>query len=231
MRKERTPGPRLLEAYAALLEAYGPQGWWPSESSFETIVGAVLTQNTAWRNAERAIAALRTHGALTTEGMAALGRGRLEELVRPSGFYRQKARTLLNILAVIARFDDGLDGLLAIDGERLRAWLLTITGVGPETADAILLYAKRHPRFVVDAYTRRFVERHRLTQPGASYDDVQRLFERALPPDAPLYGECHALLVRLGKEHCRPTPRCESCPLERDLRGSEQEREGEDSPV
>ncbi len=208
---------RIRSIYEALRGAFGTQDWWPSESAFETVVGAVLTQFTSWKNAELAIGSLRRRHALTPEGLAALGGEELEKLIRPSGFYRQKARTLKSLLATIGGFEGGLDAMLEGDAGRLRAELLATRGIGPETADAILLYAAGHPTFVVDAYTVRFAGRHGLLGGHASYDEVQNIFLEALPADVVVLGEFHALLVLLGKEYCRPEPRCAACPLRDDL--------------
>ncbi len=211
---------RLADAYRILLAAFGPQDWWPALSRFEVMVGAVLTQNTSWTNAERAIENLREEGALEPAGLAALSPGRLEELVRPAGFYRRKAKTLTDLLATIARSGGGLDGLLDLTQDDLRRALLRTTGIGPETADAIVLYAGGYPTFVVDAYTRRFAARHGLASERASYDEIQSLFENALPRRTDLLNEYHALLVCLGKRFCRPLPLCEECPLRSDLPAS-----------
>jgi endonuclease-3 related protein len=210
---------RLTDAYRTLLAAFGPQDWWPALSRFEMMVGAVLTQNTSWTNAERAIENLRGEGALEPAGLAALSAVRLEELIRPAGFCRRKARTLTDLLATIVRSRGGLDGLLDLPQDDLRQALLRTTGIGPETADAIVLYAGGHPTFVVDAYTRRFAARHGLASERASYDEVQRLFEDALPRRTDVLNEYHALLVCLGKRFCRPVPLCEECPLRSDLPG------------
>ncbi len=208
---------RIRTTYRTLHDSFGGQDWWPSESPFETVIGAVLTQFTSWRNAEIAIANLRRRDALTPPGLAALGGEELEELVRPSGFFRQKARTLRSLLDTLGRFEGGLTEMLELSTPRLRSELLATRGIGPETADAILLYAAGRPTFVVDAYTRRFACRHGLIGTRASYDEVQSIFLGALPADVEILGELHALLVRLGKEYCRPEPRCAECPLRDDL--------------
>jgi endonuclease-3 related protein len=208
---------RLLAIYRALHDAFGPQGWWPSQSAFETVVGAVLTQRTSWRNAETALGRLRIAGVLSLSAMAALDDREIEELVRSSGFYRQKARTLRALVARMAERTDGFDGLMRLDGRALRDWLLETKGVGPETADAIVLYARGHPSFVVDTYTRRFAIRHSLIHERATYEELKSLFEQALPRSTELLSEFHALLVRLGKGHCRTVPRCRECPLLWDL--------------
>jgi endonuclease-3 related protein len=211
---------RLLRLYDRLHRRYGPQRWWPARSRFEVVVGAILTQNGAWRNAERAIARLREAGALDLRAMLALHPARLTVLLRPSGTFRVKARRLRAFALHVARRHKGrLGGLLALALPALRAELRGIAGVGAETADAIALYAAGRPIFVVDAYTRRILARHRLVTPDADYATVQTLLMTHLPHDPALFNEFHALLVRVGKEHCRARPRCEGCPLRFDLRG------------
>jgi endonuclease III related protein len=211
---------RLLRLYDRLHRRYGPQRWWPARSRFEVVVGAILTQNAAWRNAERAIARLRAAGVLDLRGVLALPSARLPLLIRPSGTFRVKARRLRAFARNVARRHRGrLGRLLALPLPALRAELRGIAGIGPETADAIALYAAGRPIFVVDAYTRRILGRHRLVPPDADYATVQTLFMAHLPHDPALFNEFHALLVRAGKEHCRTRPRCEGCPLRFDLRG------------
>lgn len=211
---------RLLRLYDRLHRRYGPQRWWPARSRFEVVVGAILTQNAAWRNAERAIVRLRAAGVLDLRGVLALPSGRLSLLIRPSGTFRVKARRLRAFARHVARRHRGrLSRLLALPLPALRTELRGIAGIGPETADAIALYAAGRPIFVVDAYTRRILARHRLVAPDADYATVQTLFMAHLPHDPALFNEFHALLVRVGKEHCRTRPRCEGCPLRFDLRG------------
>jgi endonuclease-3 related protein len=211
---------RLLRLYDRLHRRYGPQGWWPARTRFEVVVGAILTQNAAWRNAERASAGLRAAGALDLPAMLALRPARLAALLRPSGTFRVKARRLRAFAGHVSRRHGGrLARLLALPLPALRAELRGIPGIGPETADAIALYAARRPIFVVDAYTRRILARHRLLAPDADYATVQGLVMAHLPHDPALFNEFHALLVRVGKEHCRSRPRCEGCPLRVDLRG------------
>ncbi len=215
--KRPTPPPLPLDqAFAALHRAWGPQGWWPARSSLEMMVGAILTQNTAWTNVERAIARLRQERALSLAALRRTPEAQLAEWIRPSGYFNQKA---LRLKALVGLVDDAYGGslrrLLQDDPDRLRVRLLAVNGIGPETADSILLYAAHAPYFVVDAYTRRFLVRHGALGAKASYDEVAALFTRALPASAALYNEFHALIVRLGKEHCHArTPRCAGCPLE-----------------
>ena len=203
----------MVEIYQRLLSAYGPQGWWPADTRFEVMVGAILTQATAWRNVERAIQRLKAAGALSPERMARLSEGELAELIRPAGFFRQKTRRLRALLRLIGQHGS-VEGLLSLPAGELRRQLLSVPGVGPETADSILLYAAGYPVFVVDAYTKRILHRlGLLSGEKAGYEEVQELFESNLPRDPKLYGEYHALLVRHAKEHCRARPRCPGCPL------------------
>ena len=211
---------RLLRLYERLHRRYGPQRWWPARARFEVVVGAILTQNAAWRNAERAIARLRAANALDLAAVLALRPARLATLLRPSGTFRVKARRLRAFAGHVSRRHGGrLGRLLALPLPSLRAELRGIPGIGPETADAIALYAAGRPIFVVDAYTRRILGRHRLVDPDSDYATVQAFVMAHLPHDPALFNEFHALLVRVGKEHCRTRPRCEGCPLRFDLRG------------
>jgi endonuclease-3 related protein len=201
--------------YGRLLDAYGPRGWWPgAESPFAVVAGAILTQNTAWTNVERALGRLRAAEALSVEGIRALPEPELAELVRPAGYFRTKARRLK---AFVAMLDTGYGGdlgrLLALPADELRARLLATWGIGPETADCVVLYAAGPPSFVVDAYTVRIFTRLGITPTRDRYEDWRALFMGALPPDAPLFNEYHALIVAHGHHTCRPTPRCDACPL------------------
>lgn len=171
----------IRDFYPALMAAWGPQDWWPARSRFEVIVGAFLTQNTAWVNVERALRNLRRAGALNPAGIRHLPLRQLERLVRPAGYFRQKARRLKNFVAYLdQRYGGSLRRMFARPTAELRGELLALNGVGPETADSILLYAGGHPVFVVDAYTRRVLDRHRLIPAGAKYEEVRELFERAI---------------------------------------------------
>lgn len=205
----------LYAMYDAMLEALGPSHWWPGETPFEVAVGAILTQNTNWSNTARAIANLRAAGVLTPAALDALPDSRLAELIRPAGYFRLKAGRLKNFLRFL-RKEAGLS-MAALNGKSLatlRPKLLEVKGVGPETADSILLYALGQPTFVVDAYTRRILSRHGMVPEDAGYDEMRDLYLGALDPDPALYNEYHALLVRVGKDFCRPkAPRCATCPL------------------
>jgi endonuclease-3 related protein len=204
--------------YQVMLEALGPQGWWPGRTRFEVIVGAILTQNTSWGNVARAVENLRRAGALTPQALAMIPPARLARLIRSSGYYNVKVGRVKRFLGFLQeRYGLNVSRMLARRPSSLRQELLAVPGIGPETADSILLYAGGVPIFVVDAYTRRILSRHGLIAPDASYDEMQALFMGALPPDAALYNEYHALLVAVGKAYCRPVPRCAGCPLRRDL--------------
>lgn len=205
---------RLLDIYERLYAVHGPQRWWPGETPFEVIVGAILTQSTAWRNVEGAITNLKAAGALSPEGLSRLSEGELARLIYPSGYFNDKARKLKAFLALLSeRFQGDLEALLASPSEALRPLLLATHGIGPETADSILLYAAGRPAFVVDAYTRRLFSRLGLAPQRDTYEGWQRLFMDALPPEAPLFNEYHGLIVRHGKEVCHRRPLCTECPL------------------
>ncbi|HEY2148789.1 MAG TPA: endonuclease III domain-containing protein [Pirellulales bacterium] len=210
-----TPRPSsLTRLYDRLYNAFGPQSWWPAETPFEVIVGAVLTQNAAWRNVEQALNNLRTAGVLAPRALYRLPQAELAELIRPSGYYRVKAQRLKNLLDfMFIRYRGSLKRMFATDLATLRVELLGVNGIGPETADSILLYAGNLPTFVVDAYTQRVLKRHGWIDRDADYHAVKRHFESELPAEAAHYNEYHALLVRVGNRHCRKTPNCEACQL------------------
>jgi endonuclease-3 related protein len=205
----------LLTAYERLHSAFGAQHWWPGDSPFEIMVGAVLVQNTAWRNVERAIANLRDAGVMDPRAMFELPVEELAELIRPAGYYQVKARRLRNLLTfIVGQYNGSLEAMFSTSVDSLREQLLSIHGIGPETADAILLYAGGLATFVVDAYTHRIMARHGWIGYEAGYHEIKEHFESALPADAALYNEYHALLVRAGKEFCkRSVAKCENCPL------------------
>lgn len=233
----------IVVYYKALLARYGPQNWWPAQSRFEVIVGAYLTQNTNWTNVEKAMANLRRARALSLKAIRELPLEQLEELIRPSGYFRQKAKKLKTFIAFLdQRYSGSLDRMFSQPTAQLRGELLELNGVGPETADSILLYAGNHPVFVVDAYTRRIFERHGIITSKTSYEEIRQLIEGALsqgeagallvqaPGSDPRhprsrmscmsrgelaqhYNEFHALIVRVGNQLCRATPDCAGCPL------------------
>ena len=203
-----------MTIYQRLLASYGPQHWWPGDSPFEVIVGAILTQSAAWGNVEKALANLKGDGVLSPHGLYHLPEERLARLIYPSGYYNAKARKLRAFVGHLVEVYQGdLDRLFAQDVAALRPELLALHGIGPETADSILLYAGAKPVFVIDAYTRRIAARLGLAPANASYTALQALFMANLPLQVPLFNEYHALLVRLGKEACRKAPRCPACSL------------------
>jgi len=211
----RTPHSELLvTTFDRLYKAYGPMHWWPGETAFEVIVGAILTQNTSWRNVEKAIQNLKARKVLHAKGIHQLKRSQLASLIKSSGYFRIKADRLKAFVNFL--FENYRGSLGKIRKERLnilRQRLLDIKGIGPETADSILLYALRKPIFVVDAYTKRILSRHGVLSEKASYEEVQRLFMDYLPHDERLFNEYHALLVHLGKTLCKRKPKCDICPL------------------
>ena len=205
----------LLLIYHRLLSFFGEQGWWPAETPFEVVVGAILTQNTAWRNVERAIENLKEAGVLTPQGLRDLDEARLAELIRPSGYYNVKAKRLKDVMKFLeGGYGGDLQRMFSEPISSLRGKILMVKGVGSETADSILLYAGEKPIFVIDAYTKRVLSRHGMITDGASYGDIQDLFMRSLPLDVSLYQEYHALFVRLAKTFCKTKPLCMGCPLE-----------------
>jgi endonuclease-3 related protein len=233
----------IIAYYQALFARWGPQNWWPAESRLEVIVGAYLTQNTNWGNVEKAIASLRRARVLSVKGLREIPLRRLEILIRPSGYFRQKAKKLKTVIRFLDKnYGGSLDRMFAQPTEKLRAELLQLNGVGPETADSILLYGGNHHVFVVDAYTRRVLERHGIIAAKAKYEEIRTLLEaavtgaqpgelavdkHAVEPRHPVsrmsraprselaqhYNELHALIVRVGNQYCRSTPKCEECPL------------------
>ncbi|MBN1506487.1 MAG: endonuclease III domain-containing protein [Sedimentisphaerales bacterium] len=208
---------QLLEIYQTLLEFFGPQHWWPGETPFEVTVGAILTQNTSWSNVERAIANLKTADCLDAARLHQIDAAELEKLIRPAGYFRIKAKRLKNFIDwLCTNYGGDLRNLEDVSTTRLREELLSISGVGPETADSILLYALDRPVFVVDTYTARVMVRHGLIGPDElDYPQLQDLFMSNLDPDAALFNEFHALLVMTGKDYCKPNPRCTPCPLDK----------------
>lgn len=206
----------LTDMYSRLHDHFGPQGWWPGETPFEVMVGAVLTQNTNWQNVEKAIDNLKRAGVLSFARMHDLPVDLLAEYIRPAGYFNIKAVRLKNLFDLISQeFDGDIDAMFVTETQALREMLLSVKGIGPETADSILLYAAGRPVFVVDAYTYRILLRHDLIPEEFGYNDIQELFMDNLEPDTKLYNEFHALLVCTGKEFCKKTkPKCTDCPLE-----------------
>jgi endonuclease-3 related protein len=212
----------LEEYYAVLAGHFGPSEWWPAKTSFEVALGAILTQNTAWTNVDKALSALDAATGLIPDTVAALPIAELENYIRPAGFFRQKSRKIHNFFSLLEEYgglgngaqDAALSCFASLFTEDMREKLLAVSGIGPETADCILLYALNRPYFVVDAYTRRMFSRHALVPEMVDYAELQEFFMDALPHDTALFNEYHALIVRCGKDFCRKTkPRCEACPL------------------
>jgi endonuclease-3 related protein len=204
----------INEIYRRLLAAYGPQHWWPAQSPFEVIVGAVLTQSTAWTNVEKAICNLKTAQALSPDSIRDISFSELAELIKPSGYYNVKARKLKSLVYWLGEnFSDDMGRMAERETYKLREDILSVFGIGPETADSILLYALGKPVFVIDAYTRRIFSRIGLMKEENSYNDFQRLFMTNLAPDVSVFNEYHALLVNLAKEACNKKPDCSKCCL------------------
>lgn len=204
----------LLQIYQKMFDALGPRHWWPGETPFEVIIGAILTQNTNWSNVEKAIKNLKTAGKLSPEGMYELSVTELAELIRPSGFFNVKAKRVKAFINwLFSRYEGNLSKMFAQDLQALRGELLSVKGIGPETADSILLYAGNMPTFVVDAYTHRIFSRHELIPEESTYDEMKSFFEENLPEDVQLFNEYHALIVNIGKTFCKTKKVCEPCPL------------------
>lgn len=205
---------RLQSIYELLLDRYGPQGWWPAETPFEIVVGVILTQGVAWSNVEKAISSLKEAALID---LHALNRATVEQiasLIHPTIYYNEKAKKLKNLLRFLRqRYHGELSRLFLLPVPKLRTELLSIEGVGEETADSIILYAAGKPSFVIDAYTRRIFFRLRIAHEKEQYTKLRSLFMNNLEEDTSLYKEYHALLVHHGKEHCRPIPVCAGCPL------------------
>ncbi len=205
----------MLQVYDRLFKAFGPQNWWPGDSGFEMIVGAMLTQNTSWKNVEKAIRNLRQADLMEPQALYNVPVEELEELLRPAGYYSVKARRLRSLLEfIIDRYNGSIKAMFRTDPATLREELLAVKGIGPETADSILLYAGNMPVFVVDAYTHRIFARHGWIGFDADYHQIQDYIQSSLPEDARLYNEYHALLVYAGKHYClKKNPKCRECPL------------------
>ena len=204
---------RLTDIYDRLLERHGPRDWWPANSRFEVMVGAVLVQNTAWSNAAKAIHALSEAGLLSPQGLRSAGQDEIAHLVYSSGYYNMKARKLKALVVWLGERDDDIEALMAGDPASLRKELLTIHGIGEETADDILLYALDMPVFVIDHYTKRLLFRLGLAPEKGPYVLYQRLFTEHLPPDIPLFNEYHALIVTHAANVCKKEPECNKCCL------------------
>jgi endonuclease-3 related protein len=207
--------PSLLQIYERLAAHFGPTGWWPGDTPFEIAIGAILTQNTAWTNVEKAIANLKREKLLAPRAILECPLETLEAAVYPTGYYRQKALRLRTFCAhLMDHYGGSVKRMARRPLDELRVELLGIPGIGPETADDILLYACNKPVFVVDAYTQRILHRHGLIKAPMRYEALRALFESNLPEDVALYQEYHGLIVYTGKDYCRRHPRCEACPLQ-----------------
>ncbi len=206
----------LTEMFNLLLDHFGPQNWWPAETELEMMIGAVLTQNTNWKNVETAIQNLKNRGLISLEHLFSVAEADLAQEIRPAGYYNIKAGRLKNMIHfVMDQYNGDLSTLLDDEPQALRQGLLSVKGIGPETADSILLYAARRPVFVIDAYTHRILRRHRIVDDRASYHELQQIFTKSLPKNAEYFNEFHALIVQTGKNYCRKTPLCSHCPLEK----------------
>jgi len=205
----------LLKIYKSLYNFFGPLNWWPGDTPFEIMVGAILTQNTSWSNVEKAINNLKKGNLLDPQKLYRINQEELAQLIRPSGYYNIKAQRLKNFVTFfIEGFDGSLKNMFSSDGEELRKKLLKVKGIGPETADSILLYAGGKPFFIVDAYTKRIFSRHKLISGDASYRQIQEFFSRNLDSDVELFNEFHAQIVMLGKTICTSkNPDCSKCPI------------------
>jgi endonuclease III related protein len=208
---------RLAFIYKRLKKFYGPQHWWPADTPFEVVVGAILTQNTSWANVEKAIRNLRRAGGLSSpRKLYGMSVRKISHLIKPCGFYNLKTKRLRNFLNFLdAGYRSDLKKLGLLDNGKMRARLLAINGIGPETCDSIMLYAFNRPVFVVDAYTKRILSRHGLIPEKSSYEEVQDIFMKNLSRDSAMFNEYHALIVRLAKDFCRKKPLCGWCPLGR----------------
>jgi endonuclease-3 related protein len=203
-----------MAVYDRLFERFGALHWWPAETPFEVCIGAILTQNTAWTNVEKAIFALKQEGIMTPIAVRDVEPEQLAQLIRPAGYFNIKSARLKEFVSwLFIHYEGSLDQMFTVEWQRLREELLQVRGIGPETADSILLYAGSKPTFVVDAYTRRLFYRLGLLPEDAGYDETRALFMTHLPADVQLFNEYHALIVEQCKQFCRKKPRCSGCPL------------------
>ncbi len=205
---------QLLAVYQTLKNHFGHRGWWPGETKIEIITGAILTQNTAWKNVEKAISNLKKENVLSYKGLSAIPQEELAERIRSSGYFNQKAKKIKEFISFLKSNHAGsVSRMFREETSRLREQLLSVNGIGPETADSILLYAGNHPVFVVDLYTYRVLTRHGWMEEGVKYEEMRRYFEQNLPRDVELYKDFHAQIVAVGNSYCRRTAKCEECPL------------------
>ena len=210
-------GIRLQNIYDKLLIHYGNQDWWPADSRLECAIGAILTQNTSWKNVEKAISNIKSHMDITSENLTLISTNELSELIKPSGFYNQKAARMKRFIHYINNYYGGeIETMMHEDYMNLRRNLLKINGIGPETADCILLYALDKPVFVIDRYTYRLLYRHDMIEKETDYTEMQKIFLDNIERNTELYGEFHALIVKVGKKHCRKRANCDGCPIDFD---------------
>jgi len=216
MAKKHIHQKRLLSnIYNSLFTHFGPQHWWPGDSAFEVAIGAILTQNTNWGNVEKAIANIKAKKALSPKSLHNMSHSELASLIRPAGYFNVKAKRLKAFLNFLCNdYRGSMQRMRKVDTSSMRKSLLSVNGIGPETADSILLYALDKPVFVIDAYTKRVMSRHGLASENIDYHDLQALFHKSLPLDVQLFNEYNALFVIAGKNYCKPSPKCTGCPLE-----------------
>lgn len=215
--REKKDKTSLLNIYKSLYKKFGPREWWPGDTKLEIIIGAILTQNTAWTTVEKAIANLKKERVLNVKAISMISERRLSKLVKPAGYYNIKSKRIKNFLRFLnTTYSGNIGKMFMAETYALRNQLLNVKGIGPETADSILLYAGEKPVFVVDAYTKRIFSRHGYIQDNADYEEIQNLFSKNLPIDTNLFNEYHALIVELGKNLCRSkNPLCNDCPMRR----------------
>jgi endonuclease III related protein len=215
----------LTEIYDILFKSFGKQYWWPGDTGFEVVVGAILTQNTNWSNVEKAIKNLKAAKIFTPKKLYELDQDKLAELIRSSGYFNVKAKRLKHFIEwLFLNYNGSLSKLFKLDFATLREQLLSVNGIGKETADSIILYAAEKPTFVVDAYTKRVLVRHGVITEDYDYDAIKEVFENNLPKEVSLYNEYHALIVMVGKHYCKPKMQCEECPLKNVHRTSQTKR-------
>jgi len=204
----------LIDFFESLLSYYGRQQWWPAENAFEVVIGAILTQNTVWTNVEKAIINLKTHRVLSPEKLEEIKEETLASLIKPTGFFNQKAKRIKTFLAFLNdKYNNSIERMAQVNFEVIRSELLAINGIGAETADSVLLYACNKPTFVVDAYTKRIFSRIGYIIESMSYEELKQWIETRIPKNVPLFNEFHALLVTHGKQYCKTKPRCLECPV------------------
>ncbi len=205
---------RLMDMFSLMFDRFGPQNWWPGDGPFEMMAGAVLTQNTNWTNVEKALTNLKRDNLLSVREIHEISPEKLAEYIRPAGYFNIKSKRLKNLVSLIAEeYEGDIHRLFNEDIDTQRMALLSVKGIGPETADSIILYAAKKPVFVIDTYTYRILSRHNMVDEQVTYDELQDLFMDNLEPDQELFNEFHALIVRTGKDYCKKSPKCDNCPL------------------